>query len=70
MIKTKFYELLIKARTEEEALVLAIDKIMPMINKFSRNKNKEIDEDLKSYLIECAIETIKNKDFANKLAKK
>lgn len=42
---------------------------MPMINKYSQNKNKEIDEDLKSILIEYAIKVIKNKRFADKLAK-
>lgn len=69
MIKTKFYELLVRARIEEEALVFVVDKIMPMINKFSRNKKKKIDEDLRSYLIECAIAIIKNEDFAEKLSK-
>ena len=44
MDKTKFYELLVKARHDEATLVFVIDKIMPMINKYSQNKNKEIDE--------------------------
>ena len=51
MEKTKFYELLAKARHDEATLVFVIDKIMPMINKYSQDKNKEIDEDLKSFLI-------------------
>ena len=69
MEKTKFYELLVKARYDEATLVFVIDKIMPMINKYSQNTNKEIDEDLKSILIEYAIKVIKNKRFADKLAK-
>ena len=60
MEKTKFYELLAKARHDEATLVFVIDKIMPMINKYSQDKNKEIDEDLKSFLIEYAIKTIKD----------
>ena len=48
MEKTKFYELLVEARHDEATLVFVIEKIMPMINKYSQNKNKEIDEDLKS----------------------
>lgn len=70
MMKTKFYELLVKARTDEETLVFVINKIMPKINKYSKDENDEIDEDLQSYLIECAIEIIKDKEFANNLAKK
>lgn len=69
MEKTNFYQLLIKARHDEATLVSVIDKIMPMINKYSQDKNKEIDEDLKSFLIEYAIKTIKDENFANKLAK-
>lgn len=49
---TKFYELLVKARNDEASLVLVIDKIIPMINKYSQNCKKEIDDDLKSILIE------------------
>lgn len=66
--KTKFYELLLKAKTDEVAMIIAINKIMPLIDKYSRNKNKEIDQDLKSHLIEYAISVIKQEDFANKLA--
>ena len=61
MEKTKFYELLVEARHDEATLVFVIEKIMPMINKYSQNKNKEIDEDLKSILIEYAIKVIKDK---------
>ncbi len=69
MEKTNFYQLLIKARNDEATLVSVIGKIMPMINKYSQNKYKEIDEDLKSFLIEYAIKTIKDENFADKLAK-
>lgn len=66
---TKFYELLVKARNDEASLVLVIDKIIPMINKYSQNCKKEIDVDLKSILIEYAIKVIKDENFADKLAK-
>lgn len=69
MEKTEFYGLLVKAIHDEATLVFIIDKIMPMINKYSQDKNKEIDEDLKSFLIEYAIKVIKDKKFADKLAK-
>ena len=66
---TKFYKLLLKARYDETSLVLVINKIMPMINKYSKNDNKEIDEDLRSILIEYAIKIIKDEKLADKLAK-
>ncbi len=66
---TKFYKLLLKARNDEAALVLVINKIMPMINKYAQNDNKEIDDDLRSILIEYAIKVIKDEKFADKLAK-
>ena len=66
---TKFYKLLFKARYDETSLVLVIDKIMPLINKYSQNDNKQIDEDLRSILIEYAITVIKEENFADKLAK-
>lgn len=65
---TKFYKLLLKARYDETTLVIVIDKIMPMINKYSQNSNKEIDDDLRSILIEYAIKVIKDENFADKLA--
>lgn len=68
--KTRFYELLISARTDEDALILAINKIEPLINQYSKIEDKEeIDQDLKSYLIEYAIKLIKDENFAEKLAK-
>ena len=66
---TKFYELLVKARNDEASLVLVIDKIIPMINKYSQNCKKEIENNLKSILIEYAIKVIKDENFADKLAK-
>lgn len=66
--KTKFYELLLKAKTDELSMIIIINKIMPLIDKYSKNENKEIDQDLKSHLIEYAISVIKQEDFANKLA--
>lgn len=65
---TKFYKLLLKARYDEAALIIVIDKIIPLINKYSLDKNREIDIDLRSALIEYAIKVIKNENFADKLA--
>ena len=67
--KTKFYELLVKAKSDEVSMILVINKIMPLIDKYSKNENNEIDQDLKSHLIEYAISVIKKDDFADKLAK-
>ena len=69
MYITNFYKILAKARIDEVSLVIAINKIMPLIDKYSKNENNEIDQDLKSYLIEYAIKVIKSNDFADKLAK-
>ena len=69
MNNTNFYKILAKARNDEVSLVIAINKIMPLIDKYSKNENNEIDQDLKSYLIEYAIKVIKSNDFADKLAK-
>lgn len=67
--KTKFYEILVKARTDEVSMVLVIDQIMPLIDKYSLNEKNVIDQDLKSILIEYAISVIKEENFAKKLAK-
>lgn len=67
--KTKFYELLLKAKTDEVSLILVINKIMPLIDKYSKNENNQIDQELKSHLIEYAIKTIKDEKFAEKLKK-
>lgn len=69
MYITNFYKILAKARNDEVSLVITINKIMPLIDKYSKNENNEIDQDLKSYLIEYAIKVIKSNDFADKLAK-
>lgn len=66
--KTKFYNLLSKAKTDEVAMILVINKIMPLIDKYSKNADKEIDNDLKSNLIEYAIKVVKSENFAEKLA--
>lgn len=67
--KTKFYEILVKAKTDEVSMILAIDKIMPIIDKYSISEKKKIDPDLRCSLIEYAISIIKKDDFADKLAK-
>lgn len=67
MNKTKFYKLLIKATNDETSLVIVINKIMPLIEKYSLNENKEIDDDIRSMLIEHTINIIKDKDFADKI---
>ena len=67
--RTKFYEILVKARTDEVSMILVIGKIMPLIDKYSLNKKNVIDQDLKSILIEYAISVVKEENFAEKLAK-
>ncbi len=67
--KTKFYKLLSKAKTDEVSLILVINTIIPLVDKYSKNENKEVDQELKSYLIEYAIKVIKDENFAEKLAK-
>lgn len=51
-------------------MMFVIDKIMPLINKYAQIGDKQIDEDLKSYLIEYAISVVKRENFAEKLARK
>ena len=67
--RTKFYEILVKARTDELSMILVIEKIMPLIDKYSLNEKNVIDQDLKSILIEYAISVVKEENFAEKLAK-
>ena len=55
MNNTKFYRLLLKARYDETSLVLVINKILLMINKYAQDNNKEIDDDLRTIFIEYAI---------------
>lgn len=42
---------------------------MPLIDKYSKDEVNEIDNELKSFLIEYAIKTIKDENFADKLRK-
>ena len=67
--RTKFYEILVKARTDEVSMILVIGKIMPLIDKYSLNEKNVIDQDLKSILIEYAISVVKEENFAEKLVK-
>ena len=67
--RTRFYEILVKARTDEVSMILVIGKIMPLIDKYSLNERNVIDQDLKSILIEYAISVVKEENFAEKLAK-
>ena len=50
-------------------MILVINTIIPLVDKYSKNENKEVDQELKSYLIEYAIKVIKDENFAEKLAK-
>lgn len=68
--KTIFFEILLSARSNDEKMMFVIEKIMPLINKYAKIASKQIDEDLKSYLIEYAISVIKSENFAEKLARK
>ena len=67
--RTRFYEILVKAGTDEVSMILVIEKIMPLIDKYSLNERNVIDQDLKSILIEYAISVVKEENFAEKLAK-
>ena len=67
--RTKFYEILVKARTDEVSMILVIGKIMPLIDKYSLNEKNVIDQDLKSILIEYAISVVKEDKFAEKLTR-
>ena len=44
--RTRFYEILVKARTDEVSMILVIGKIMPLIDKYSLNERNVIDQDL------------------------
>lgn len=66
--KTNFYYELKRVQNNDEvALVNVIDKIMPIINKYSKDINGIIDEDLKSTLIEHCIRITKTMDIDKKL---
>lgn len=66
--KTKFYELLELAVTDDVALIKVIEKIMKLINNNSIFNGK-IDEDLKSELIAITIEEVRKKEFYKKIPK-
>lgn len=68
--KTEFYEMLVKARTDDNVIIIIIEKIMPLINRHSQIEKDQIDEELKNYLIEYAIKVIREKNFAEKLSTK
>lgn len=66
--KTNFYYELKKVQKNDEvALINVIEKIMPLINKYSKDINGNIDEDLKSTLIEHCIRITKTMDIDKKL---
>ena len=69
MIESKFYYKLVKAKNNNVELINVIDKIMPLINKYSKNNLGQVDEDLKNYLIEYIIKVIKIEGFAEKFLK-
>lgn len=69
-MKRNFYEVLNRAQTEETSLIIIINKIMPMINKYSLDLNNELDEDLRNELIEYAIKLIKSPNFPKKFLDK
>lgn len=66
--KTNFYYELKKVQNNDEvALINVIEKIMPIINKYSKDIDGIIDEDLKSTLIEHCIRVTKKMDIDKKL---
>ena len=58
-MQSKFYLLLKEAVTDDTSLIRVLDKIMNLINRYSRNYNGQIDEDLKSELIAKTIELVR-----------
>lgn len=62
-MESKFYILLKDAVTDDTALIIVIDKIMDLINKYSKNYNGELDEDLKSELIAKTIELVRKESI-------
>ena len=67
MIKqTEFYKMLENAVSDDTTLVMIIDKIMPLVNKYSKDFKGEIDEDLKSILITYSRELIRMKKIYKK----
>lgn len=62
-MQSKFYLLLKEAVTDDTSLIRVLDKIMNLINRYSRNYNGQIDEDLKSELIAKTIELVRKKSI-------
>ena len=62
-MQSKFYLLLKKAVTDDTSLIRVLDKIMNLINRYSRNYNGQIDEDLKSELIAKTIELVRKESI-------
>ena len=65
-MESRFYILLKDAVTDDKSLIMVIDKIMDLINKYSRNYNGELDEDLKSELIAKTIELVRKESIYKK----
>ena len=64
--ETEFYKLLKAAVTDNNALETVLNTIMPLINKYSKNNYKVIDNDLKSTLLTYSIELIRIKKIYKK----
>lgn len=64
--ETEFYKLLKAAVTDNNALETVLNTIMPLINKYSKNNYKVIDNDLKSNLLTYSIELIRIKKIYKK----
>lgn len=62
-MQSKFYILLKEAVTDDTSLIRVLDKIMNLINRYSRNYNGQIDEDLKSELIAKTIELVRKESI-------
>lgn len=65
-MESRFYILLKDAVTDDTSLIMVIDKIMDLINKYSRNYNGKLDEDLKSELIAKTIELVRKESIYKK----
>lgn len=62
-MQSKFYLLLKEAVTDDTSLIRVLDKIMNLINRYSRNYNGQIDEGLKSELIAKTIELVRKESI-------
>ena len=62
-MQSNFYLLLKEAVTDDTSLIRVLDKIMNLINRYSRNYNGQIDEDLKSELITKTIELVRKESI-------